>query len=92
MKTGPSVLALTRQGVPHLAGSAAAKVALGGYVVDDCSGAADLILVATGSEVGSASALVTLISVLCTQRTQSSRSICNVTHYRSAWLWRRPSS
>jgi hypothetical protein len=32
--------------------------------------------------VGGASALVTFICVLCTLRTQTSRSICNFTHYR----------
>lgn len=48
----PSVLVLTRQGVPTLPNSTAEKVALGAYVVQDTQGTPDLIFVATGSEVG----------------------------------------
>lgn len=52
-KAGPSVLSLTRQGLPQLRleKSAANKSARGGYVLKDCDGAPKLVLVATGSEV-----------------------------------------
>eukprot|EP00033_Pygsuia_biforma_P000805 GCRY01000939.1.p1 GENE.GCRY01000939.1~~GCRY01000939.1.p1 ORF type:complete len:617 (-),score=189.92 GCRY01000939.1:1-1851(-) len=50
-RTGPSMLALTRQGVPHLQGSSFAGVAKGAYVLQDCDGTPDLILAASGSEV-----------------------------------------
>lgn len=50
--TGPSVLCLSRQGMPSLAASSIEKTLKGGYVVADCSGKPDLVLVATGSEVG----------------------------------------
>lgn len=50
---GPSVLALTRQGLPAQARTAAqiADVRRGGYVLKDCEGTPDVILIATGSEV-----------------------------------------
>lgn len=48
----PSVLALTRQNVPNLAGSSIEAVAKGAYIVDDSEGTPDLILIGTGSEVG----------------------------------------
>jgi transketolase len=50
----PSALVLSRQKLPVLAGTAelAAKgVARGAYVLSDCSGKAQVILIATGSEV-----------------------------------------
>jgi transketolase len=47
----PSVMCFSRQGLPVLAGSTAAKAALGAYAVDDCDGKPDLVLVGTGSEV-----------------------------------------
>ncbi|MDG2990124.1 transketolase [Candidatus Synechococcus calcipolaris G9] len=47
----PTLLALTRQGLPNLAGSSAANVAKGAYTVVDCDGTPDLILIGTGSEV-----------------------------------------
>ncbi len=52
-KDGPSVLALTRQGVPHQPRSEAqlADIARGGYVLKDCDGTPEAILIATGSEV-----------------------------------------
>jgi transketolase len=46
----PTVLCLTRQALPPLERSSAEGVEKGGYVVDG-SGAADVILVSTGSEV-----------------------------------------
>ncbi len=51
---GPVALALTRQGLPTLDRSqlgAASNVAKGGYVLLESEGAAQLILIATGSEV-----------------------------------------
>ena len=48
----PTVLALSRQGMPNQAHSAAAKVAQGAYVLEDCEGTPELILIGTGSELG----------------------------------------
>jgi transketolase len=49
----PSCLILTRQGLPHQSRSAEQiqGIAKGGYVLRDCKGTPDLILIATGSEV-----------------------------------------
>jgi transketolase len=58
---GPTALALTRQAVPQLARSEAARaaVARGGYVLLDAPGGKpDCIVIATGSEVGLALAAV----------------------------------
>ena len=50
---GPSCLIFSRQNLPHMARSATqmADIAKGGYVLKDCDGTPDAILVATGSEV-----------------------------------------
>jgi transketolase len=50
----PSMLVLTRQGLPTLCRDkyAAPAVHRGAYVLADCDGEADLILLGTGSEVG----------------------------------------
>jgi transketolase len=50
---GPTALVLSRQGLPHLARSdeQLSQVARGGYVLADCDGSAELIVIATGSEV-----------------------------------------
>jgi transketolase len=48
----PTLLALTRQKVPNLAGSSADAVARGGYILSDSGGMPDLILIGTGSELG----------------------------------------
>ncbi len=52
---GPSVIALTRQGLPHLGDKPADAVARGAYVVRDLGvadgGEPDVLLLATGSEV-----------------------------------------
>ena len=46
----PTVLALTRQNLPQYEGSG--KIALnGGYVLEDCEGTPDVLLMASGSEV-----------------------------------------
>jgi len=50
----PTVLALSRQNLPQLQGSDAQGVLKGGYVLQDSEGKADVILVATGSEVAQA--------------------------------------
>ncbi|SDH44880.1 transketolase [Pseudomonas benzenivorans] len=51
---GPSALIFSRQNLPHQARSPAqiANIARGGYVLKDCAGEPELILIATGSEVG----------------------------------------
>jgi transketolase len=52
-RNGPTVLALTRQGLPPQQRSAEqlANIRRGGYVLKDCEGTPALILIATGSEV-----------------------------------------
>lgn len=47
----PAVLALSRQNTPVLEGSAPEKVAMGAYVLQDCDGTPDAIIVGTGTEV-----------------------------------------
>ncbi|WP_061238517.1 transketolase [Ectopseudomonas composti] len=51
---GPSALVFSRQNLPHQSRDAQqlADVARGGYVLKDCGGEPELILIATGSEVG----------------------------------------
>ncbi len=50
---GPTALALTRQGVPHLERTPEQieAIAKGGYILRDCDGKPDAIVIATGSEV-----------------------------------------
>lgn len=50
---GPTALALTRQAVPHLTKTAETihYIVRGGYVLVDCKGPIDAIIIATGSEV-----------------------------------------
>lgn len=57
-KTGPTCLCLSRQGLEPQARDAEqlANVAKGGYVLADSAGAAQLVIIATGSEVGLAMA------------------------------------
>ncbi len=52
-KSGPSALIFSRQNLPHQPRSAeqVANIAKGGYVLLDCAGEPELILLATGSEV-----------------------------------------
>ena len=47
----PSALCLSRQGMPNQANSSIEKVALGGYVLEDCSGDPEIILIGTGTEL-----------------------------------------
>jgi transketolase len=51
---GPSSLLFSRQGLPHQQRDAQqiADISRGAYVLSDCDGEADLILIASGSEVG----------------------------------------
>jgi transketolase len=51
---GPSSLIFSRQGLAHQARTDAqiANIAKGGYVIVDCDGTPDAIVIATGSEVG----------------------------------------
>ena len=53
-KDGPTSLCFSRQGLPHQARSDAqiSDIAKGGYVLSDCEGTPDAIIIATGSEVG----------------------------------------
>ena len=52
-KDGPSALFLSRQNLPQLSKNISeADVMRGGYVLSDCDGKPDAILIATGSEVG----------------------------------------
>lgn len=52
-KDGPSSLILTRQNLPHQQRSdeQLANIAKGGYVLKDCAGTPDAIIIATGSEI-----------------------------------------
>ncbi len=52
-KDGPSCLIFTRQGLPHQTRTDAqiANISKGGYVLKDCNGTPDAIIIATGSEV-----------------------------------------
>ncbi len=77
--TGPTLVVLTRQGLPQQARDAAALAAIsrGGYVLADCQGAPQCVVIATGSEVSiardavqraqAAGKRVRLVSMLCTQ-------------------------
>ena len=50
---GPTALVFSRQGLPHQARSdeQLAEIARGGYVLEDCNGEPEAIVIATGSEV-----------------------------------------
>lgn len=52
-RTGPSALIFTRQGLPHQQRDDAQLAAIprGGYILRDCDGTPELLLIATGSEV-----------------------------------------
>ncbi|MDT8429650.1 MAG: transketolase [Pseudomonadales bacterium] len=53
-RDGPSALVFSRQGLPHQARTAAQLEAIskGGYILQDCTGLPEAIVIATGSEVG----------------------------------------
>ena len=61
---GPSALVFSRQNLPHQSrdGQQLADIARGGYVLKDCAGEPELILIATGSEVGLAMAAAEKLS------------------------------
>ena len=77
--TGPTLVVLTRQGLPQQARDAAALAAIsrGGYVLADCQGVPQCIVIATGSEVSiardavqraqAAGERVRLVSMPCTE-------------------------
>ncbi len=77
--TGPTLVVLTRQGLPQQARDAAALAGMrrGGYVLADCQGVPQCIVIATGSEVSiareavqraqAAGKRVRLVSLPCTQ-------------------------
>jgi len=79
-RDGPTSLVLTRQGLPAMTRTAGqvADVARGGYVLADCEGRPDCVLMATGSEVAlamdAAKGLVAkgrkvrVVSMPCTQQ------------------------
>jgi transketolase len=52
-RNGPSAMILTRQALPHQARNSEqlANIRRGGYVLNDCDGTPEVILIATGSEV-----------------------------------------
>ncbi|MFO7604092.1 MAG: transketolase [Gammaproteobacteria bacterium] len=52
-KDGPSTLIFSRQGLPHQTRTEAqiADIARGGYILKDCDGTPEAIIIATGSEV-----------------------------------------
>lgn len=49
-RNGPSLLGLSRQTLPNLAGTSIEGVAKGAYILSDSDGTPDLILIGTGSE------------------------------------------
>jgi transketolase len=81
--SGPSALVFTRQGLPQLprTAEALAAIARGGYVLADCTGTPECIVMATGSELSIAleavkaaagqGRRVRLVSMVCTERFDS---------------------
>ncbi len=61
---GPTALVFSRQGLPHQArsGEQLAEVARGGYVLEDCNGEPEAIVIATGSEVSICREAVTALN------------------------------
>eukprot|EP00210_Caulerpa_lentillifera_P003774 g3606.t1 len=57
----PTVIALSRQGMPNLAGTDAKQVTKGAYVVSDSSEAPQVIIMGTGSELHTASQAVDVL-------------------------------
>lgn len=53
-KDGPSTLIFSRQNLPHQQrdAEAIANITRGGYILEDCEGTPEAIVIATGSEVG----------------------------------------
>ncbi len=63
-RDGPTSLILSRQALPVMARSArqVADIARGGYVLVDCEGRPDCVLIATGSEIGLAADAAKVLS------------------------------
>jgi transketolase len=61
---GPSALIFSRQNLPHQQRNEAqlANVARGGYILQDCDGTPEAIIIATGSEVGIAQQATDVLS------------------------------
>ena len=77
---GPSCLILSRQGLPHQERSPQqlSDIARGGYVLQDCDGTPDAIIIATGSEVALATevaakldAKIRVVSMPCVEAFES---------------------
>ncbi|MGL6223770.1 MAG: transketolase-like TK C-terminal-containing protein, partial [Steroidobacteraceae bacterium] len=62
--TGPTSLILTRQALPPMPRTPQqlAAIARGGYVLSDCEGAPEIVLIATGSEIGLAADAARLLT------------------------------
>jgi len=76
-RDNPSILIFTRQGLPcnDYSDEQVANIERGGYILSDCEGTPDVIIVATGSEVQLAMAAqaasdkaVRVVSMPCTER------------------------
>jgi len=63
-KEGPSCLIFSRQGLPHNERTDAqiADIAKGGYILQDCDGTPDAVIIATGSEVALATGAAAAMS------------------------------
>jgi transketolase len=63
-KDGPACLVFSRQNLDHMTRTdeQVANIAKGGYVLRDCDGAPEAIIIATGSEVGIAAAAAEALS------------------------------
>ncbi len=63
-KEGPSCLIFSRQGLPHQSRTDAqiADITKGGYILKDCDGAPDAVIIATGSEVALATGAAEALS------------------------------
>jgi len=63
-KDGPSTLIFSRQGLPHNERTDAqiADIAKGGYILQDCDGTPDAIIIGTGSEVALATGAAAAMS------------------------------
>ncbi|HUA89875.1 MAG TPA: transketolase [Steroidobacteraceae bacterium] len=92
-RDGPSCLVLSRQSLPHSERNEAqlANVRRGGYVLRECEGAAQLVLLATGSEVALALAAQARLAALGIRARVVSMPNCEVfdrqaAHYRASVL------
>eukprot|EP01025_Chloroclados_australasicus_P009002 TRINITY_DN133_c0_g1_i1.p1 TRINITY_DN133_c0_g1~~TRINITY_DN133_c0_g1_i1.p1 ORF type:complete len:775 (-),score=100.17 TRINITY_DN133_c0_g1_i1:323-2446(-) len=50
-RTGPTLLALSRQGMPNIPGCTKEGAEKGGYIVQDCEGTPQVLLIGTGTEL-----------------------------------------